>query len=79
MGDAIKNMSRTVSRDVELRDRQLHEGDQLILLYPSANRDEDVFADPFRLDVGRDPNRILPSGSARISASGRRSPAWSSR
>jgi cytochrome P450 family 142 subfamily A polypeptide 1 len=58
----IKNMSRTVSRDVELRDRQLHEGDQLILLYPSANRDEDVFADPFRLDVGRDPNPHLAFG-----------------
>jgi cytochrome P450 family 142 subfamily A polypeptide 1 len=58
----IKNMSRTATRDVEIRGRQLHEGDQLILLYPSANRDEDVFADPFRLDVTRDPNPHLAFG-----------------
>ena len=58
----IKNMSRTVTRDVELRGRVLHEGDQLILLYPSANRDEEVFDDPFRLDVRRDPNPHLAFG-----------------
>jgi cytochrome P450 family 142 subfamily A polypeptide 1 len=58
----IKNMSRTATRDVEIRGRQLREGDQLILLYPSANRDEDVFADPFRLDVTRDPNPHLAFG-----------------
>ena len=58
----IKNMSRTVTHDVELRDRELHEGDQLILLYPSANRDEEVFEDPFRLDVRRDPNPHLAFG-----------------
>jgi cholest-4-en-3-one 26-monooxygenase len=58
----IKNMSRTATRDVNVRGQQLHEGDQLILLYPSANRDEDVFADPFRLDVTRDPNPHLAFG-----------------
>jgi cytochrome P450 family 142 subfamily A polypeptide 1 len=58
----IKNMSRTAMRDVEVRGQQLHEGDQLILLYPSANRDDDVFADPFRLDVTRDPNPHLAFG-----------------
>ena len=35
----IKNMARTVTREVELRGQMLHEGDQLILMYPSANRD----------------------------------------
>ena len=58
----IKNMSRTVTGAVELGGRQLHDGDQLILLYPSANRDEDVFVDPFRLDVRRDPNPHLAFG-----------------
>ena len=46
----IKNMVRTATRDVELRGQQIHEGDELMLLYPSANRDEDVFDDPFRFD-----------------------------
>jgi cytochrome P450 family 142 subfamily A polypeptide 1 len=58
----IKNMSRTVARDVELRGQHLREGDQLILLYPSANRDADVFPDPFRLDVTRNPNPHLAFG-----------------
>jgi cytochrome P450 family 142 subfamily A polypeptide 1 len=58
----IKNMARTVMRDVELRGQQLHEGDDLIMLYPSANRDEDHFDDPFRFDIGRDPNHHLALG-----------------
>jgi cholest-4-en-3-one 26-monooxygenase len=58
----IKNMSRTVAHDVELRGQELHEGDQLILLYPSANRDEDEFPDPYRFDVRRDPNHHIAFG-----------------
>ena len=58
----IKNMSRTVARDVEVHGQQLHEGDQLILLYPSANRDDAVFDDPFRFDVHRHPNPHLAFG-----------------
>ncbi len=58
----IKNMARTVVNDVELRGEQLHEGDQLMLMYPSANRDEDIFDDPFRLDVRRDPNPHIAFG-----------------
>jgi cytochrome P450 family 142 subfamily A polypeptide 1 len=58
----IKNMSRTVARDVEVRGQQLREGDQLVLLYPSANRDDEVFDDPFRFDVARKPNPHLAFG-----------------
>lgn len=58
----IKNMSRTVTRDVEVRGRQLREGQKLMLLYPSANRDEDVFADPFRFDIRRSPNEHVAFG-----------------
>ena len=58
----IKNMSRTVTRDVEMRGEQLHEGDQVMLFYPSANRDESVFTDPDRLDVSRSPNNHLAFG-----------------
>ena len=58
----IKNMVRTVTRDVELRGQQLREGDELMLIYPSANRDEDVFDEPYRFDVRRDPNDHLAFG-----------------
>jgi cytochrome P450 family 142 subfamily A polypeptide 1 len=58
----IKNMSRTAARDVEVRGQQLREGDQLVLLYPSANRDAEVFEDPDHLDVTRSPNPHLAFG-----------------
>jgi cytochrome P450 family 142 subfamily A polypeptide 1 len=58
----IKNMVRTATRDVELHGKPIREGDELMLLYPSANRDEDVFVDPFRFDSARSPNEHLAFG-----------------
>lgn len=58
----IKNMARTVTRDVEWHGKTLHEGDQLMLMYPSANRDPEIFDDPDRFDVRRDPNPHLAFG-----------------
>lgn len=58
----IKNMARTVMGDVELRGQHLHDGDQVLLFYPSANRDPEVFDDPDRFDVTRDPNPHLSFG-----------------
>jgi cholest-4-en-3-one 26-monooxygenase len=58
----IKNMVRTVTRDTTLGDQQLREGDEVMLLYPSANRDDDVFDDPFRFDVARSPNEHVAFG-----------------
>jgi len=58
----IKNMARTVTRDVELRGQRLREGDKLLLLYPSGNRDEDVFDAPDRFRVERSPNDHLAFG-----------------
>jgi cytochrome P450 family 142 subfamily A polypeptide 1 len=58
----IKNMARTATRDVEYEGQLIHEGEKLLLLYPSANRDEAVFSDPFRFDVERDPNPHVAFG-----------------
>ncbi len=58
----IQNMARTATRDIELHGQTIHEGDKLLLLYPSANRDEQVFAEPFAFDVERRPNDHLAFG-----------------
>lgn len=58
----IKNMVRTATRDTTLHDQVIHEGDELMLLYPSANRDEDVFDAPFTFDVARAPNEHVAFG-----------------
>ena len=49
----IMHMRRTATAETELRGKQIRAGDKVILWYVSANRDEDVFADPFRFDVTR--------------------------
>jgi cytochrome P450 family 142 subfamily A polypeptide 1 len=58
----VQNMARTATRDAEVRGQQVHEGDQVMLFYPSANRDEDVFDDPHRFDVRRNPNPHVAFG-----------------
>lgn len=58
----IKNMSRTVARDLEFGGQQLRTDDQLILVYPAANRDPAAFTDPDRFDVRREQNQHLSFG-----------------
>ncbi len=53
---------RTATRDVALGDQLIRAGDKVTLWWPSANRDESVFADPDRFDVSRDPNPHLSFG-----------------
>lgn len=58
----LNNMFRTATRDVELRGRRLSKAARVALLYPSANRDEDVFDRPFTFDIRSDPNPHLSFG-----------------
>ena len=58
----IKNMARTATEDVEIRGETIPKGDKVLLLYPSANRDEEVFENPFEFDVERKPNDHLAFG-----------------
>ena len=58
----IRNMARVVTHDVTFGGQPLSEGQKLLLLYPSANRDEDVFDDPFRFDIERTPNDHVAFG-----------------
>ncbi len=58
----IKNMARTATRTTDFHGSEIREGDQLLLLYPSANRDENHFDAPFRFDVARAPNDHVAFG-----------------
>jgi cholest-4-en-3-one 26-monooxygenase len=58
----IKNMARTATRDVELAGAQIRAGQELLLLYPSANRDEAVFERADTFDITRSPNPHLAFG-----------------
>jgi cytochrome P450 family 142 subfamily A polypeptide 1 len=58
----IKNMARHATTDVTLGDQHIQAGDTLLLLYPSANRDEHVFTDPFTFDIRRTPNDHVAFG-----------------
>jgi cytochrome P450 len=58
----VKEFMRTAAADTEVGGVPVKEGQALLLSYPSANRDEAVFDEPFRFDVGRDPNRHLAFG-----------------
>ena len=72
-------MARTVTRDVELHGETLHEGDQVILMYPAANRDPACSTIPTGSTCAAIRTRTSRSGSVRTSAWVRRSLAWSCR
>jgi len=53
----VIHFRRTVTEDgARIGDREFQEGDKVVLWYASANRDADVFDDPFAFDLGRTPN-----------------------
>jgi cytochrome P450 family 142 subfamily A polypeptide 1 len=58
----IKNMARTATQDIEVRGKQISAGQKVLLLYPSANRDESQFRDPFTFDLTRSPNEHVAFG-----------------
>jgi cytochrome P450 len=58
----VNHMKRTVTEDYELRGQRMKAGDKLVMFYASANRDEEVFEDPFTFRIDRHPNRHLGFG-----------------
>ena len=53
---------RTATRDTELRGQAIPKGDKVVMFYPSANRDEEVFPRADQFDVGRTPNEHVAFG-----------------
>jgi len=58
----LNNMFRQVLTDDRIGEQPVQAGDRVMLAYPSANRDEAVFAEPFRFDITRDPNPHVAFG-----------------
>jgi cholest-4-en-3-one 26-monooxygenase len=59
---AVIHFRRTAAADVEVRGRRIRKGDKVLLWYPSANRDEEVFANGQRFDVTRNLNEHVAFG-----------------
>jgi cytochrome P450 len=58
----VKEFMRTATADTTIRGVDVAKGDAVYLAYVSGNRDEEVFTDPFRFDVTRDPNKHVAFG-----------------
>jgi cytochrome P450 len=58
----VHHFRRTATRDLELRGKTIREGDKVTTWFTSGNRDEEVFEEPDRFDVGRDPNPHVTFG-----------------
>lgn len=58
----VRHFMRTATQDTEIRGRTIKAGDSVILWYPSANRDEDIFNQPFEFRVDRQDAKQLAFG-----------------
>jgi cytochrome P450 len=58
----VKHFMRSATADAELAGQKIAKGDWMMLCYPSGNRDETVFKDPFKYDIERSPNKHVAFG-----------------
>jgi cytochrome P450 len=58
----VKHFMRTATEDYEIRGQTIKEGEAVMLLYPSANRDEEAFDNPFAFQVDRKQNKHVAFG-----------------
>jgi len=58
----VKHFLRTATEDYTLRGKSIKEGDRLMMMYASGNRDEDVFDNPFEFQIDRRPNKQIAFG-----------------
>ena len=58
----VRHFMRSAAADTALRGQTIAKGDWLMLCYPSGNRDEEVFEDPYEFRVDRSPNKHLAFG-----------------
>ena len=61
-GAPVKHFTRNATEDTQVRGQVIKAGDRLMMCYPSANRDEEVFTDADRFDCQRSPNKHMGFG-----------------
>jgi len=66
----VIQFARTAARDVEIRGQMIREGQSVCLFFPSGNRDEELFADPFQFKIDRRPNEHIAFGRGEHSCLG---------
>jgi cytochrome P450 len=59
---SVKHFMRSATKDTEVAGTPIAKGDWMMLCYPSGNRDESVFTDPFKFDIERTPNKHVAFG-----------------
>jgi cytochrome P450 len=62
----VCHFARRATADTDIRGVPITKGDRVTMWYPSANRDEDVFDDPFRFDITRTPNPHVAFGGGGV-------------
>lgn len=62
----VSYFARRATQDTEVRGVRIAQGDRVTMWFPSGNRDEDVFGDPFRFDIGRSPNPHIAFGGGGV-------------
>jgi cholest-4-en-3-one 26-monooxygenase len=62
----VSCFARRATRDTQIRGFTIAEGERVTMWYPSANRDSDVFVDPFHFDIARSPNPQLAFGGGGV-------------
>ncbi len=62
----ISYFARRATRDTEIRGVRISKGDRVTMWFPSANRDESVFVDPFSFDITRSPNPHVTFGGGGV-------------
>jgi cytochrome P450 len=65
-GSAVMTFRRTAREDFDLNGQRISAGDKVVMFYSSANRDESVFADPWRFDITRSPNPHVGFGGGGV-------------
>jgi cholest-4-en-3-one 26-monooxygenase len=62
----VSYFARRATHDTEIRGVPIAKGDRVTMWFPSANRDEEVFDDPFRFDISRSPNPHVTFGGGGV-------------
>ena len=58
----VMHFRRTATEDTEINGQKIAKGDKVLMWHVSANRDEEVFDEPFKFDIQRDPNEHISFG-----------------